>query len=401
MTIQEKTQIKVLPDNTPRPPKMRYCSRCTYPERAVFLTLGDDGVCSGCRVNTEKRQVDWDKRGEMLRKILEEHRSRDGSNYDCIIPVSGGKDSYFQVHVIKNIYKMNPLLVTYHGNNYMPEGMRNLENMRKVFGVDHIFFTPSIKALIKLNVAGFKLHGDMNWHAHCGIATYPVQIAVKHKIPLMIWGEHGPTHLGGQHSLKDLIEKNARSRLEHSQHGLDWKDFVGVEGLTSSDLLWAMYPSDDEIEKVGVRQIFLGNYVYWDENIHGEEMVKKFGFEKSAEPFERTYRRFSNLDDMHENGIHDYMKFIKFGYGRATDHTSKDIRAGHMRREEGIEIVKRMDSAEPRDLVRWLDYVGMSKEEFYRIADGFRDKRIWWRENGKWVKDNLGGSSQQEEEFKE
>lgn len=383
-----------LPDNTPRPPKIRYCKKCTYPEIAVFLTLGDDGICSGCRVNSVKPQINWEERGEMLRKILEHCRSKDGSNYDCLIPVSGGKDSYFQTHMIKNVYKMNPLLVTYHGNNYMPEGMRNLENMRRVFGVDHVFFTPSIKTLIKLNRAGFIIHGDMNWHAHCGIATYPVQVAVKFRVPLIIWGEHGPTHLGGQHSLNDLIEKNARIRLEHSQHGLDWTDFVGVEGLEESDLLWARYPSDHELEEVGVQQIYLGNYVYWDENLHGKMVAEKYGFEFAEKPFERTYRRFSNLDDMHENGIHDYMKYVKFGYGRATDHTSKDIRAGHITREEGIEWVRKLDSVKPRrDLERWLKYVGMTEEEFDRIANTFREPRVWWRENGQWKKDNIWDES--------
>jgi hypothetical protein len=100
---------------------------------------------------------------------------------------------------------------------------------------------------------------------------------------------------------------------------------------------------------------------------------------------------FSNLDDMHENGIHDYMKFVKFGYGRTTDHASKDIRAGHMTREQGIALVRRYDHVKSRrDLDRWLRYVNMTEEEFDRIADGFRDPRVWWRdENGEWKKDNI------------
>ena len=107
-------------------------------------------------------------------------------------------------------------------------------------------------------------------------------------------------------------------------------------------------------------------------------MVREYGLRSPPEPFERTYRRMSNLDDMHENGIHDYLKFVKFGYGRGTDHACKDIRAGRMTREEGIEMVRKYDHVKPRrDLERWLDYVGMTEDEFDAIADTFRDPRVW------------------------
>jgi len=214
---------------------MRYCKNCVYPQISIFLTLNDDEeICSGRRVAQQKDTIDWDKRGKMLEQILSENKSVDGSNYDCIIPISGGKDSYFQTHVIKNVYGLNPLLVTYHGNNYLPEGQRNLDRMREVFGVDHIIFKPSVDLLVRMNRAGLKIQGDMNWHAHCGIITYPVQVAIKYKIPLIIWGEHGPTHIGGQHSLNDLVEMNARARKEHYLRGFDWDDFVGTEGIQAN-----------------------------------------------------------------------------------------------------------------------------------------------------------------------
>jgi hypothetical protein len=118
-------------------------------------------------------------------------------------------------------------------------------------------------------------------------------------------------------------------------------------------------------------------------------MVERYGFEVNDEPFDRTYRRMSNLDDMHENGVHDYLKYVKFGYGRCTDHACKDIRAGLLTREQAVELVRRYDHVKPRDLARWLDYTGMSEDEFDRIADTFRDPRVWRREGGEWVKDNL------------
>ena len=149
------------------------------------------------------------------------------------------------------------------------------------------------------------------------------------------------------------------------------------------------FPSDKDIKDIGVRGIYIANYVEWSGN-HNAKIAKQYGFKESNVKFERTYRTISNLDDMHENGIHDYMKFIKFGYGRATDHVNKDIREGTMTREEGIEIVKQMDAIKPKDLDRWLKYTNMTEKEFDRIADTFRDKRVWVKDKDKkWIKDNI------------
>jgi hypothetical protein len=128
----------------------------------------------------------------------------------------------------------------------------------------------------------------------------------------------------------------------------------------------------------------------WEANAQ-TDLMKEWGFKESPEPFERTYRRMSNLDDMHENGIHDYLKYVKFGYGRGTDHSCKDVRAGKMTRDEAIEMVERYDHVKPRrDLERWLDYVGMSEDQFDETADTFRDPRVWAKtDDGQWVKDSI------------
>ena len=375
------------------PPRLQYCVRCVYPASAAApLAFDEDGVCTGCRVNDQKQRIDWDDRAEELEELVDEYRVRDGSNYDCLIPVSGGKDSHFQTWYVTQVLKLKPLLVTYHGNNYLPVGLRNLRNLRERFACDHIFFSPSVPVLKKLNRLGFRVMGDMNWHCHAGIFTYPVQVAVKERIPLIVWGEHGFTDLSGMFSLNDRIEMTAKYRLEHAQRGYDWHDMIEEsEGLTPQDLLFLRYPTDEQLADVGVRGIYLGNYVNWEANSQTEKMVEEWGFEPSPEPFERTYRRMSNLDDMHENGIHDYLKYVKFGYGRGTDHSCKDVRAGKMTRDEAIEMVERYDHVKPRkDLERWLEYVGMSEKEFDRVADTFRDPRVWAKdESGQWIKDSI------------
>ncbi|OUC13644.1 MAG: LPS biosynthesis protein [Alkalinema sp. CACIAM 70d] len=381
---------------------VQYCKKCVYPAiSATPLTFDDRGVCSGCRVHEQKAKIDWQQRWQWLKELTDEYRSE--SNYDILIPVSGGKDSYFQTHIAVKELGLKPLLVTYHGNNYLPEGEYNLYRMREVFDCDHIIVRPGIDVLIKMNRLGFKLQGDMNWHGHCGIFTVPIQVAVRYKVPLILWGEHGFMDLGGMYSYNDLVEFTAKFRLEHALRGYDWQDFTDEgleklgrpelkEGLTAKDLLWAQYPSDDEIDEVGVRGIYLSNFVNWEANDHTQLMIDLYGWKPAQQPFERTYRTMSNLDDMHENGIHDYLKFIKFGYGRGTDHACKDVRAGVMTREEAIEKVKQYDPVKPRrDLERWLEYVNMTEAEFDAICDTFRDRRVWRIEHGEWVKDNIWG----------
>ena len=380
---------------------MEWCTHCVYPVVTATPTSFDtDGRCSGCRVASQRNIIDWDRRLGMLKELTDEYRSK--SNYDILIPVSGGKDSYFQAHIARSL-GLKILFVTYHGNNYMEEGEYNLHRMRELFDADHVIIHPSTPALIKMNRIGFRLQGDMNWHNHCGIFTTPIQVAVRYKVPLMMWGEHGFMDLGGMYSYNDFVEFTAKFRLEHGQRGYDWDDFTDdgleklkrselKEGLHEHDLLWAKYPSDEEIDEVGVRGIYLSNFVRWDANDHGPLMEKVYGWRSAQQPFERTYRTMSNLDDMHENGIHDYLKFVKLGYGRGSDHSCKDIRAGLMSREQGIEMVRRYDHVKPRrDLERWLGYVDMSEEEFDATCDTFRDSRVWQIKDRQWIKQDIWG----------
>jgi N-acetyl sugar amidotransferase len=376
-------------------PVVKFCKKCTCPSSsAVPLEFDESGVCSGCLTNKESREVNWERRKLLFEDLIEDYRSED-SYYDCIIPVSGGKDSYWQIHKIKE-YGLNPLLVTYHGNNYTKTGMDNLLNMREAFNVDHIFYTPSIDLLKKMNRVGQNLMGDMNWHGHAGIFTYPIRVAVEKNIPLMVWGEHGFMDLGGMHSYKDMVEFTFRYRHEHCLRGYEWSDIIAAskdqnDEIFEREMIQWKYPSDEDIERVGVRGIYISNFFKWDANEHGPLMVEKYGFKDAEEPFERTYRTMSNLDDMHENGIHDYMKWVKFGYGRATDHTSKDIRGGRMSREEGVKEVIKRDPIKSKDLWRWLEYVGWTEEKFDQIADTFRDSKVWFIKGNQWCKVDIDG----------
>ena len=252
---------------------MQYCSRCVYPaSAAAAIVFDDEGVCSGCRTHEEQESIDWDQREALFRELCDDYRSPDGSNYDCLIPVSGGKDSFYQIHLLTKVFGMNPLLVTYGENNHTDVGMRNIQRMREVFGCDHYHFTPSIDVLKRFNRAAFEMIGDPDMHAHMGINAVPIQMAVKFNVPLIIWGEHGFMNMGGMHSYKDMVEYTAKYRKEHNLRGYDWYDFVGKEGLEEKDLLWAKYPDDDDIERLDVRGIFISNFFGWNQAEHAGKM---------------------------------------------------------------------------------------------------------------------------------
>ncbi len=370
---------------------------------AIENGIGESDICNACKNASSSKRIDWNKRRELLVDLVAPYRT--DSNYEVVIGVSGGKDSYFQTHFAIHELGLKPLLVTYHGNNYMPEAQENLDRMRKVFDVDHIVVRPSEKSLVKMNRIGFRLQGDMNWHAHCGIFTVPIQIAARYKVPLILWGEHGFSDLSGMFTLNDFNEFTFRDRVENSLRGFDWDSFTDdglarlgrsdlAEGLMPNDLMWGQYPSDAEITSSKVRGIYLSNFTKWSGNQNADLMTKLYGWEGAREPFQRTYRMTSNIDDMHENGIHDYLKFVKIGYGRGTDHASKDIREDKITREEGVELVMEYDSVRPtKDLDRWLKYVGMTEREFDLTANGFRNPKVWWVENGYWHKFCIDGVS--------
>ncbi len=374
---------------------MIYCKRCVYPIIAVNLEINDDGICSSCKTFDEFNkltEVDWGNRKKKFEKIINEIRKKK-SNYQCLIPVSGGKDSYYQAHVIAKEYNLKPLLVTYHGNNFLPEGDYNRDRMRQVFDADHIVWGPSIQVLKKLNRLGFEKLGDMNWQNHCGIFTSPISIAVRFNIEHIFWGEIA-WDISGMYGPDDFVEFSARVRHEHGLRGYEWFDFIKTkkEKLRDIDMIWAKYPSDEEILKSNVKGYYIGNFFKWNPNQHVKLVTDKYGWKKKETPYQRTYRQFSNLDDKYESGVHDLLKFIKFGYGRASDHASKDIRDGYMTREEGIEKVKKYDHVISDDLYEWLEYVERDEKYFWKIADTFRDPRVWKIKNKEWYKHNLWGN---------
>ena len=366
---------------------MNYCKRCLYSENhPLNITFDKEGVCSGCRVHEEKDELDWEERGKRLNNLFKDFRNKSGRSYDCIVPVSGARDSYFIVHIVKNVYKMNPLLVTYNKQYNTKTGIRNLAYLRTTFGCDMLTQTVSPKTVKKITRATLKKIGSMYWHCLAGQTVFPVQNAVRLKIPLIIWGAHQGCDQVGMFSHLDEVEMTRKYRKEHDLMGYEAEDLVGEDtGLTEDDVRAFVYPHDKELEKVGVRGIYLSNYMRWDSKRQHEEMINRYGYETLGQ--RRTFDVYNDVDCFHYSGIHDHIKYLKHGYGKVVDHATREIRLKRLTREEGIDFVERYETIQPDPgaLKLFLDWIGLTKERLYDLIDSHRSSSVWKKVPGaKW-----------------
>ena len=374
---------------------IRYCKNCVYPETKPDLSLDENGICDACRFVGVKNSIDWNKRKDELVQIFEKFRSKDGSNYDCIIPVSGGKDSTYQTYIVKEEFGLNPLCVSYHLPEFTDLGRRNIENLKKI-GVDCIEFTPNPDVCKKMQKIAFTEFGDAQWPEHFGIFTVPVQVAVKYKIPLIVWGENSQSEYGGP--IQDMENQYLDSewcKNYGTRVGGKSNSYVGPEtmleyGIEQKFLQPYIYPSDEEIKQVGVTGIFLGYFLKW--NIRQQlDKVKEIGFSVHDGPSEGTFTDYENLDNKIQ-GIHDYLKWLKFGYGRATDNASVQIRLNWLEREKALELVKKHEGKIPtKYLDEFLSEWQMTYDEFITICEKFTNTDLFKKNNdGSLFRDKSG-----------
>lgn len=373
--------------------QIRYCNTCLFPETKPDLYFDEEGTCSACAAAKNKyKVVDWENRKKVFFEIVEKYKKPENEpGYDCLIPVSGGKDSTYQAYFMKEVCGMNPLCICFETTNPTELGNKNLDNISKL-GIDVIHFKKNYDAYRTMVIAGFKRVGDEMWPNHLGIFTVPVHFAVKFNIPLIIWGENPQQEYGGPY---ESIGNNILNRRWMEEFGgllgNRIQDMVGVDGLTEKDLTPYFYPSDEDIERVGVTGLFLGHYFFWDARKQ-LEIVKKHGFAvKEDGPVEGTYTNYENLDEkMH--GLHDYLKFVKYGFGRATDHACIDIRNKRLTREEGKKLVMEYDGKYPHlSINAFIEYSGMSKEKIDEIIDSYTNPVLFKQnDDGSFARDEGG-----------
>lgn len=355
---------------------VKTCKRCLYTSNhPLGITFNDDGICSGCLIHEEKDTLNWNDRFLELKKITSSYKSSD-AKYDCIVPVSGGKDSYFIVHQVVNILKMKPLLVSYNKLFNTPTGIANLANLRMKFDADLIQknINPNVvKAITRESLQRF---GNPYWHCIAGETVFPVQIAVMLKIPLIIWGAHQGLEQVGMFSHLDNIEMTRRYRKDHDLFGNEANDLLDTfNNLSEEDVLNYRYPPFSDIEAEGVKGIYLGNYIRWDPLAQHHQMVRDFGFKGLK--FSRNFDTYDYNDSFVYSGIHDILKLYKYGYSKVTDHVCREIRFRRISRQQGKKLVNYYQSQQPDFLGLFTNWLGMSDNSLSFIANSFRNKKLW------------------------
>jgi N-acetyl sugar amidotransferase len=369
---------------------VRYCATCLYPDTKPDLQFNEDGVCSACVAFSARSEVDWDARRSEFLEIVETYRSKNASNYDCIVPVSGGKDSTYQVLRLLEA-GLNPLCVTATTDSLAPIGRRNLDNIGKL-GVDHIEVNLNPVIRRRLNKLSLVEIGDVSWPEHVAIFTVPVRMAVKLGIRLIVWGENPQNEYGGPAAASNDRTLTRRWLEEFGGLlGLRVSDLLELDGIEPHHLIQYTYPSDEDLAQSGVTGVFLGHFFPWD-GWTNALIAQANGFETYPGLVEGSLADYENLDN-HQTGIHDYFKFLKFGFGRATDIANNHIRRGRLSRADALAMVARHDGTFPgvylgKPIEEILAEIDMTVEEFERVCDQFTNKRLFVCDNrGRPVRD--------------
>jgi N-acetyl sugar amidotransferase len=360
------------------------------PDTRPETVFNEEGVCDACVSAERKKDIDWEARESELRTILDRYRSKDGTRYDCIIPVSGGKDSCYQSYTMKYKYGMHPLCVNFVPCEMTDVGLQNILFLRDL-GFDMIQVAPNRKVYRDMVKVGFHKLGDCCWPEHIGIFTAPVRVAVNYKIPLLIWGENSQFEYGGPASSRDNSTLNKGWLEQFQMLGYRVTDLVH-HGLSLSDLKPFIYPTDQEIDELGITGLYLGYYTKWDGRRNMERMKQLGWHTNPGGPVEGTYADYENLDCKWVGGLHDYLKFVKYGYGRATDNACIDIRHGRMTRLEGFKLAKQYDGQIPwKYLPDFLRFIDCTDEQFLQTINRFTNLTIFKRDSkGRFVR-NEGG----------
>ena len=350
----------------------------------------ENGNCDACNSSGVKhKEIDWDQREIEFREILDRYRS-DGSTYDCIVPVSGGKDSVYQALAMRDKYGMNPLCVNHLPCDLTETGWKNLIFMRDM-GFDIIHVGASRKGYREMVRIGFEKLGDTCWPEHIGIFTAPIRVAVQYQIPLLIWGENSQFEYGGPATKREnnFLDRNWLEQFQ--MLGYRISDVVS-DGINLNDIKTFHYPTDEEVRSVGVTGLFLGYYEKWDSKRNAETALANGWHRNPGGPVEGGHNDCENIDCKWV-ALHDYMKFLKYGYGRATDQLCIEIRAGRMTRATAIEELRQTSEGQ----VPWkytpdlLEYLSISEGEFTAVLDRFTNRRLFVTdEAGKLVKDEKG-----------
>ena len=351
---------------------MKICSSCVMPHTAESLAFDDKGECSVCKqIEFKQTNIDWNERRAQLDELIAQYRGK--YDYDCIVPFSGGKDSMYTLWYIIRELKLRPLVVRFDHGFMRPNLEANADRAFRRLGCDVQHFTPNWKVVRKLMYEALVRRGDFCWHCHTGIFSYPMWQAIQTNVPLVFWGEPDGEY-SSFYSYDEIQEHDERRFNRFINLGINAEDMLGMLDNTISDYPVTLrdlkpytYPPLKEIRKAKIRSVFLGTFIPWDVRKHVEVIKQELDWREDVVegvPPNYSYEKI----ECYMQGVRDYIKYLKRGFGRTTHLTSIDIRNHRLLREEGIRLVKEYDGKRPAALDMFLDILDITEESFMEIV---------------------------------
>jgi len=364
---------------------MRYCKRCVMPDTRPGIKFDKDGVCYPCLTAENKKTIDWNKRMRELEVLCDKHRGRRGDYYDCIIAVSGGKDSHFQAYTMKKIMKMNPLLISVDNLSWTITGRENFFNIRDVFDCDCLSLNLSPNTARKMLRKAFKRFGSPTWFWDRAVYVYPIRMAINMNIPLVVYGENINYEYGGA-QIQEL--PSALDQISNDvARAYDWNEWLQDKDVTMKELNFCVYPSEKEIKEAALEPIYLSYFMPWD-GYNNCKIAKAHGFKSLNDTGEWQREGFvEDYDQIDAMGylVHPWMKYPKYGHARVTDVCSYWIRTGRITRKEAVELVKEHDhKLDPKALKDFIDFLNITESEFWETVEKFWNRNIFKKIDGKW-----------------
>lgn len=343
------------------------CTKCLLPETHETIVFDEEGVCNICRQHEYKRDVvDWDENKRELDTLIESYRGK--YEYDCIVPFSGGKDSTWTLYYLVKEYGIRPLVVSFDHGFMRPTVVQNrIQTMRKL-GVAFHSFTPNWKVVQKLMLQSLLEKGDFCWHCHTGIFAYPMWVAIRHEVPLVIWGEPSAEYTAYyRYGQPEEVDEKRFNRFTNL--GITAQDmFVRLEGdVDERDLRPFTYPPLKELRQIGYRSICLGSYIPWDVKTQVSIIQRELGWQGDQVENVPPGYEYEKIE-CYMQGVRDYIKYRKRGYTRPTHLASIDIRNDRLTREAGLAMVDQYEGSRPPSLDLFLEYVGLTEDEFDKIV---------------------------------
>lgn len=363
---------------------MRYCSRCVMPDTKPGLVFDIEGVCSACRSVDKKHLIDWEARATRLKLLCDQIRGSNGNGYECIVPVSGGKDSTYQAYMMSQVYGLKVLCINITAHLQTYEGIHNLNSMVSNLGVDllKINVRPSIQQKIR-RYALFEL-GNPNYAEHHVVFSAVARASSYYGAPLVVWGEDIATEFGGNIAKSSEDDGSAEDLINNDLFmNRDFSEFVNGR-IEENGLFFYDHPEKEVFLQRKIKSIYLGYYHWWDGYKHYKTALD-FGFmPRRGGPLSGNILDYDNIDEKLCE-LHIWFKFLKFGFWRPTDQCCYQIWNDRMNRDEAVDIVRNKQYEFPSEyLSEFLDYHQITKTQFHECEERFRNLNIWHKKNGEW-----------------